>query len=72
MCAIRHTLENQGAKPPEHSHQHRPFWKHVHQDWRVWIAVVLMLGLVLVYVMTNNLSLRPGKQATEPMPAIAP
>ena len=72
MSALRHTLENQGAKPPEHSHQRRSFWKHAHQDWRVWIAVLLMLGLVLVYVLTNNLSLTPGKQATEPTPAIAP
>jgi hypothetical protein len=30
---------------------------------------VLMLALILVYVMTDNLSLRPGKRAIEPMPA---
>jgi hypothetical protein len=30
--------------------------------------VVLMLALMLVYVMTNNLSLRPEKRAIQPTP----
>jgi hypothetical protein len=70
MSAMKHTLENQGAKAPEHSHQRHHFWRHAHRDWRVWIVVLLMLALVLVYVMTDNLSLRPGKRPTQPTPAI--
>lgn len=69
MSANKHDVESEGAKPRDHTHSRRPFWKHAHRDWRVWIAVVLMLALILVYVMTDNLSLRPGKSAIRPTPA---
>ena len=26
---------------------HRPYWKHAHHDWRLWIAVSLMLVALL-------------------------
>ena len=33
-----------------------------------WIALVLMLVAILVYVMTDSLSLRPGKHAVQSTP----
>lgn len=73
MSANRHDLESEGAKPRDHRHLRHHFWKHAHRDWRVWFAVALMLVLVLVYVMTDNLSLRPGKRQIQPTPeAILP
>jgi len=56
-----HDVENEGAKPRDHLHPRHHFWKHAHRDWRVQTVVVLMLVLMLVYVVTNSLSLRPGK-----------
>jgi len=48
---------------------HHHFWKHAHRDWRFCIMVLLMLTLVLVYVMTDNLSIGPGEREIQPMPA---
>jgi uncharacterized integral membrane protein len=69
MSTDRHNVESEGAKPRDHAHPPGHFWKHAHRDWRVWIVVMLMLALILVYVMTDNLSLRPGKRAMPPTPA---
>jgi hypothetical protein len=70
MSANTHDVESKGSKPRDHAHPRRPFWRHAHRDWRVWIVVLLMLVLVFVYVLTDNLSLRPGKRPTQPTPAI--
>ncbi len=36
-------------------------WRNAHRDWRVWGVVVVMVALMVVYVMTSNLSLVPGQ-----------
>ena len=73
MTANKHSVESEGAKPRDHDHPRHHFWKHAHRDWRVWIAVMVMLAAILVYVMTDSLSLRPGKRAIQPTPeAVAP
>jgi hypothetical protein len=69
MSASKHDVESEGSKPRDHEHQRHHFWRHAHRDWRVWTAVILMLAMMLVYVMTNDLSLRPGKRAAQPTPA---
>ena len=70
MLMGEHDVESKEARERDHAHLRHHFWKHAHRDWRVWFAVVLMLALVLVYVMTDNLSLRPGKPPTQPTLAI--
>jgi hypothetical protein len=69
MSGTRHDVESEGAKPRDHEHPRHHFWKHAHKDWRLWVAVVLMLGLIFVYVITDSLSLRPGHKAGQPTPA---
>lgn len=69
MSDSKHDVESQGAKPRDHAHSRHHFWKHAHRDWRVWIVVALMLIMILVYVMTDNLSLRPGRNARQSTPA---
>ena len=65
--------ESDGSKPRDHAHPRHHFLKHAHRDWRVWIAVMLMLAGIAVYVMTDSLSLRPGKHAVQPTPeALSP
>jgi hypothetical protein len=68
MSANKHDVESEGAKARDHVHPRHHFWKRAHRDWRVWLAVVLMLALILVYVMTDSLSLRPGKRAVQSTP----
>jgi hypothetical protein len=65
----KNDVENEGAKPRDHDHSRHHFLKHLHTDWRVWTAVVLMIALIFVYVMTADLSLRPNKAAGPPIPA---
>jgi hypothetical protein len=69
MSANKHNVESKGAKPRDHARPRHHFLKHAHRDWRVWIVVVLMVALILVYVLTDNLSIRPGEREVEPMPA---
>ena len=69
MSTNEHDVESEGAKPRDHVHPRHHFWKHAHRDWRVWVAVMLMLALIMVYVVTNDLSLRPGKRPSQPTPA---
>ena len=38
---------------------HRPYWKRAHQDWRFWVAVILMIVAMGIYVMSEDLSIRP-------------
>jgi hypothetical protein len=68
MSANMHDTEGEGAKVRDHAQPRHHFWKHAHRDWRVWCAVVLMLALMCVYVMTDGLSLRPGKRPIQPTP----
>ena len=69
MNDSRHNVESQGIKPRDHEHPRHHFWKRAHRDWRVWVVVLLMLALIGVYVMTDSLSLRPGRSAGQPTPA---
>jgi hypothetical protein len=64
-----HDTESQGAKPRDHAHPRHHFLRRAHRDWRVWVALVLMLAMILVYVMSDDLSLRPGKRAGPQVPA---
>jgi hypothetical protein len=46
---------------------HRPYWKHAHHDWRLWVAVVVMLVAILTYVMSDDLAWRPRRQPQQPL-----
>jgi hypothetical protein len=56
-------MSNQDGQPT------RPYWKRMHQDWRVWVAVFLMLVAMGIYVMTENLAWSP--RGSQPPPAAA-
>ena len=45
---------------------HRPYWKHAHRDWRLWVAVSLMLVALFTYVMTDDLA-RAGARQRSPV-----
>jgi hypothetical protein len=46
--------------------KHTAYWKRAHHDWRFWVGVVLVVAAMIVYVMTDNLSLRPRVQRQPP------
>jgi hypothetical protein len=55
-----------------HTHYHKshphPYWKRAHRDWKVWLAVVVMLGAMWIYLKSNDLSVKPNGQTQQPVP----
>jgi hypothetical protein len=54
-----------------HHHQHPPR-KKLHQDWRLWVVVGLMLLAMVVYLFTQDEGIVPGGPrpgANPPAPA---
>jgi hypothetical protein len=37
----------------------RPYWKRAHHDWKFWVAMVMMLAALAMYVVSNDLSRVP-------------
>jgi len=73
MGTGKHDGQNEGSNPRDHTPPPVHFLKRAHRDWRVWLVVILMLAMMLVYLVTNGFSLRPGQRASQPMPeATAP
>lgn len=56
-----------GARP-----QHRPYWKRMHQSPFFWVAAFFIMLAMTIYVMTDNLSIRPDGKRQQPVPAVAP
>jgi hypothetical protein len=57
----------------EHTHHHdearRPSKKGIHRDWRLWVAVVLMLAAIGAYLATMDESLQPASDVGPEFPA---
>jgi hypothetical protein len=71
-----HEHHSHGAKH-EHDHGHGARRrKPLHQDWRLWTAIVLMLAAMILYVLSDNEAFAPGgpgeKMPAAPAPAAAP
>jgi hypothetical protein len=49
--------------------EHRPYWTRAHKDWRFWLALILMIVAMGIYVMSEDLSMRPGSRPQEQVPA---
>jgi hypothetical protein len=61
-------LHGQENSHGENSHNGpRPYWKRAHRDWRIWAGVVLMLAAMIIYVMSDDLALRPRIQSQQPL-----
>jgi uncharacterized integral membrane protein len=73
MNTTSHKRSHGDTQAKKNDEQRRFMWRTAHRDWRVWCAAILMIAMILVYVVTNDLSLLPGKRARPPTPeAIAP
>jgi hypothetical protein len=51
---------------------HRPYWKRMHHSPFFWVAAFFILLAMTIYVVTENLSIGPGKKPQPPVPALAP
>jgi len=50
---------------------HTPAWMRLHHDWRFWVAVILMFGAMIIYLMSDDLALRPrGRPQALPPAAV--
>jgi len=54
-----------------HHHEEKPR-RQYHKDWRVWVAVVVILAAMATYVLTNGEVLRPALPPQESVPAASP
>jgi hypothetical protein len=68
MTPKRHDVESLGSNPRDRAHPPRPYWTRAHRDWRVWCAALLMLAVMLIFVLTDSLALRPGTTGGQPVP----
>ena len=52
-----------------HSHNHQSASRGLHKDWRLWIAVILMLIAIMTYVLTLDDAVVPRVITATPAPA---
>jgi hypothetical protein len=45
---------------------HRPYWRSAHRDWRLWIAVGLMLVAMFTYIASGDLAWRLPSHPQQP------
>jgi len=68
MNEIKH-----GHNPYDHPdnsanhHDARPYWKRAHRSVGFWVALVLMLAAMVIYVMSDDLAIRPRRQMQQPI-----
>lgn len=60
--------QHSNSKGNTHSHGHPPYLKRAHRDWRTYVAVILMLAGMVVYLMTMDLSEQPADTTQPPAP----
>ncbi len=63
-----HHREHESQSQKDHG-PNPAFWRRAHKDWRVWIAVALMLLAMLVYLMSMDERFQPGGKVKDPVPA---
>ncbi len=69
-----HRHEQSGHHHHDHSGQHHEEkqGRQFHKDWRVWVALVVILTALGVYVLTNGEVLRPVPVQPQPDAPVAP
>jgi hypothetical protein len=61
MSESTHTHHEQGPHLGGVHHDHRPYWKRAHRDWRFWVAVFFIGAALFIYVTSVDLSLVPNQ-----------
>ena len=42
-----------------------PYWKRMHHDWRFWVALLLMIAAMMIYVMSEDFAWLPRGRSQE-------
>jgi hypothetical protein len=58
MSESTHTHHDEGPHVKT-GHNHLPYWKRAHRDWRFWIAVFFIGAALFIYITSVDLSLVP-------------
>ena len=53
------TIMNVREELDQGHHVHHSYWKRAHHDWKFWVALILMLTAMMIYVMTDDLAFVP-------------
>ena len=43
-----------------------PYWKRAHKDWRFWIALLLMIAAMIIYVVSEDFAWLPRNRLQQP------
>ncbi len=70
MTRKLHDIEILLSDPQDHAQPPRPDWKRAHRDWRAWFAMLLMLGMMVIYVVTDSSASSPDTSDGQPVPEI--
>jgi hypothetical protein len=52
---MSHTHENHGEGNHTHPEPGKSHGRKLHKDWRLWVIVLMMLGLMIYYLATLDL-----------------
>jgi hypothetical protein len=57
MKEIEYSLQWHGV-PNNDSvrHGHRSYWKRAHRNWRLWVAAIVTLAAMIIYVMSEDVA----------------
>jgi hypothetical protein len=44
----------------------RPYWKRMHHDWRFWVALLLTLAAMIIYVVIEDFAWLPRGRSQRP------
>ncbi len=65
MEESKHSQHRHGPDHDRLRHAPHPYWTRAHRDWRLWIAVFIMLGAMMIYVLSDDLSVQPGRHSQQ-------
>jgi hypothetical protein len=67
MNETKHDHGQHGGPNSDNTHHdHGPYWKRAHHDWRFWAAASLIFAAMIIYVLSVEFVLRPGNQLPSP------
>jgi hypothetical protein len=52
----------EGQEHNNSHHNHSPYWRRAHRDWRIWVGMFLMLAAIIYYIMSEDFAFAPHRQ----------
>jgi hypothetical protein len=64
-----HSKERHGKQHEHHRREEAAHKRPIHHDWRLWVAVLLMIAAMGIYIASMNESIQPDGKVLPPVPA---